>query len=172
MSDGRLNLEKPRYDQSHFWGRFRHFFDVTNPRNCLATDEHLENAATLLQQYKYVTRTLSPFSVRSYCGICRRGEEPRGTTNDQVWHAKILYESAFHPDTGEKQVKTYTVSTYCIGREDGQHFNVYGSQICIHACSVDSYRSGSSIFSCVVCVSKAMQHAAQNKSKFCTVLQA
>jgi hypothetical protein len=84
MSDERLDLEKPRYDQSHFWGRFQHFFAVTNPLNGLATDRDLQNAATLLQQYKL-------------------GEEPRGTTSDRVWRAKTLYESAFHPDTGEKQ---------------------------------------------------------------------
>jgi hypothetical protein len=52
MSDERLDLEKPRYDQSHFWGRFQHFFAVTNPLNGLATDRDLQNAATLLQQYK------------------------------------------------------------------------------------------------------------------------
>jgi hypothetical protein len=89
MSDERLDLEKPRYDQSHFWGRFQHFFAVTNPLNGLATDRDLQNAATLLQQYKL-------------------GEEPRGTTSDRVWRAKTLYESAFHPDTGEKQVKLHT----------------------------------------------------------------
>lgn len=35
--------------------------------------------------------------------LYRLGREPPGTTNEQVIHAKKLYESAFHPDSGEKQ---------------------------------------------------------------------
>lgn len=32
----------------------------------------------------------------------RLGQEPPGTTNEQIWYAKKLYESAFHPDSGDK----------------------------------------------------------------------
>lgn len=32
----------------------------------------------------------------------RRGEEPAGTSDEEIWRAKKIYESAFHPDTGEK----------------------------------------------------------------------
>jgi hypothetical protein len=33
----------------------------------------------------------------------RLGKEPPGTSQEQVVYAKKLYESAFHPDTGDKQ---------------------------------------------------------------------
>ncbi len=34
----------------------------------------------------------------------KAGKEPAGTTPDQVWEAKKLYDSAFHPQTGEKNI--------------------------------------------------------------------
>jgi Tricarboxylate carrier. len=38
------------------------------------------------------------------CRVCFRiGKEPPGTTWEQVVYAKKLYESAFHPDSGDKQ---------------------------------------------------------------------
>ena len=37
------------------------------------------------------------------CLSLRLGKEPAGTTREQVVYAKKLYESAFHPDTGDLQ---------------------------------------------------------------------
>lgn len=35
--------------------------------------------------------------------INRLNKEPPGTTKEQIIYAKKLYESAFHPDSGDKQ---------------------------------------------------------------------
>lgn len=35
--------------------------------------------------------------------VCSLGKEPAGTTREQIIFAKKLYESAFHPDSGELQ---------------------------------------------------------------------
>jgi hypothetical protein len=42
-------------------------------------------------------------TVKFGCLYFRIGKEPPGTTQQQVIYAKKLYESAFHPDTGDKQ---------------------------------------------------------------------
>ncbi|EDO48679.1 predicted protein [Nematostella vectensis] len=82
LPSGRIDLDKPRYDQSTYMGRAKHFFTVTDPRNILRSAKELEESKQLLIKY-------------------RRGEEPKGTSDEQVWWAKKTYESAYHPDTGE-----------------------------------------------------------------------
>ena len=79
----RLNLDQPRFDQSTFEGRAKHFFITTNPLNVLATDEDLDKAKAIVVAYK-------------------SGLEDKSLTEDQIWTAKQLYDSAFHPQTGEK----------------------------------------------------------------------
>ncbi|XP_069171707.1 sideroflexin-2 isoform X2 [Procambarus clarkii] len=80
----RINLDVPRYDQSQFIGRLQHFFGITDWRLCFKSDKELDEVKDLLQRY-------------------RNGQEPPGTPEEKIWYAKRLYESAFHPDTGEKQ---------------------------------------------------------------------
>lgn len=68
----------------------------------------------LSQNNLYIEKSLSDFFLRFFFFFFissrnetilyfRLGVEPRGTTRDQVIYAKKLYESAFHPDTGELQ---------------------------------------------------------------------
>ena len=33
---------------------------------------------------------------------CRHGDDPQ-LSDDEIWRAKYIYDSSYHPDTGEKQ---------------------------------------------------------------------
>jgi len=82
--DERIDVDAPLWDQTTFYGRFRHFAWMSNPMNGLVSSTKLEEAKSLVIAYK-------------------DGQEPKGTTPDQVKGAMQLYKAAFHPDTGDLQ---------------------------------------------------------------------
>ncbi|XP_046750100.1 sideroflexin-2 [Diprion similis] len=84
MAVDRIDLDKPLWDLSTFAGRWKHFAWVTDFRTCTTSSEQLLAAKELCEQY-------------------RVGKEPAGTSSEQIIYAKKLYESAFHPDTGDLQ---------------------------------------------------------------------
>ncbi|KAL4231603.1 Sideroflexin-1 [Mactra antiquata] len=79
----RINLDEPRYDQSTFSGRAKHFFITTNPLNVFASSKKLDEAKNIVEKY-------------------RKGDDLPGLTEDKIWEAKHLYDSAYHPDTKER----------------------------------------------------------------------
>jgi len=79
-----INIDAPRYDQTTYWGRARHFFEITNPINLLASKEELETAKETILKF--------------------RRKELKNVSEEELWRAKRLYSSAYHPDTGELMV--------------------------------------------------------------------
>lgn len=47
-----VDLSKPRYDQSTYVGRAKHFFQVTNPGNIFVSSAKLEEANNIVLKYK------------------------------------------------------------------------------------------------------------------------
>lgn len=89
-----VNIEKPRYDQEIYWGRAKHFFAITNPINVFATQKSLDNAKSIVSAHR------------------QRKALPQGLDLEGLWAAKTLYDSAFHPDTGDQM--------FVIGRMSAQ----------------------------------------------------
>lgn len=99
-----INIDEPRYPQTTYINRAKHFLIVTNPlvrlfasrflflsyqdfllflrQNVFASEESLNRAARIVKDYK---AGLPITDVK---------------TEDELWSAKYLYDSAFHPDTG------------------------------------------------------------------------
>ncbi|XP_052570571.1 sideroflexin-2 isoform X2 [Peromyscus californicus insignis] len=78
-----FNIDAPRWDQCTFLGRVKHFFNITDPRTVFASEQELDWAKVMVEK-------------------SRMGLVPPGTQVEQLLYAKKLYDSAFHPDTGEK----------------------------------------------------------------------
>lgn len=107
-----IDIREPRWDQSTFQGRAKHFFTVTDPRNLLLSGAALDEARRLVLAYRYGTagggwshpRGTAVGTVPQLCASHRAGTVPPGLTEDELWRAKYIYDSAFHPDTGEKML--------------------------------------------------------------------
>jgi len=84
-SSKRINIDEPRWNQDTYWGRAKHFFVTTNPLNLLCSSAELDKAKDIVIRYK-------------------KGDEIPGLSEEELWRAKNIYDSAFHPDTGEKMV--------------------------------------------------------------------
>ena len=81
VRDPPFSLNRPRYDDSKFVERARHFFEVTDPRTLLVSHTELRSACSLLQS-------------------AHDGSLAPGTSNAQLWEARRLKDSAYHPVTG------------------------------------------------------------------------
>lgn len=106
-----FDIDAPRWDQSTFMGRLKHFFNITDWRTVVLPDSRLDEAKVLVESCRWRSRLIwwcylyaflpvsyflsLPFSLRA-------GSIPPGTSEEQLHYAKKLYDSAFHPDTGDR----------------------------------------------------------------------
>ncbi|XP_036038647.1 sideroflexin-5 isoform X1 [Onychomys torridus] len=88
-----FQLGKPRFQQTSFYGRFRHFLDIIDPRTLFVTEKRLREAVQLLEDYQH--GTLHP-----------------GVTNEQLWSAQKIKQAILHPDTNEKIFMPFRMSGY------------------------------------------------------------
>ena len=47
-----INIDKPRWDQSTFSGRFKHFSAITDVRKLFASQQELEQAKSLVLKHR------------------------------------------------------------------------------------------------------------------------
>ncbi|XP_054059094.1 sideroflexin-5 isoform X3 [Rissa tridactyla] len=88
-----FQLGKPRFQQTSFYGRFRHFLDIIDPRTLFVTESHLKEAVQLLEDYKH-------------------GTLPPGVTNKELWEAQKIKQAIIHPDTNETIFMPFRMSGY------------------------------------------------------------
>mmetsp|Transcript_32160 Transcript_32160/g.55537 ORF Transcript_32160/g.55537 Transcript_32160/m.55537 type:complete len:322 (-) Transcript_32160:32-997(-) len=88
-----FTLKTPRFDQSTFYGRWRYFIDMINPASLFSSSHKISSAKELLQ--KYEANSLPP-----------------GTTDRELWDAKWLTSSVFHPDTGETIFAPFRLASF------------------------------------------------------------
>ncbi|XP_010899213.1 sideroflexin-5b isoform X2 [Esox lucius] len=88
-----FQLGRPRYDQSSFLGRLRHFVDIIDPTTLFVSERRLTECVKLLDDYKH--GTLSP-----------------DVSDLQLWEAQKIKQAIIHPDTGEKIFMPFRMSGY------------------------------------------------------------
>ncbi|KAG1962610.1 sideroflexin-5b isoform X2 [Pimephales promelas] len=88
-----FQLGKPRYEQSTFLGRLRHFIDIIDPSTLFVTESRLKECIKLLDDFK-------------------QGNLPSGITDHQLWEAQKVKQAIIHPDTGEKIFMPFRMSGY------------------------------------------------------------
>lgn len=75
-----FSLDKLRYDQATFYGRWRRFMDLISPYSLLYSQKDVEDAKQLLERFK-------------------QGNLPTNINDEALWNAKWLVDSTIHPDT-------------------------------------------------------------------------
>mmetsp|Transcript_7658 Transcript_7658/g.28687 ORF Transcript_7658/g.28687 Transcript_7658/m.28687 type:complete len:339 (-) Transcript_7658:110-1126(-) len=89
-----FSLNEDQFDQNTYWGRVKHFVNLTNPLNMLVTSKQLEESHEKVEHFK------------------ETGKNPQGVPNEEMWKAKGILQATFHPDTGEKILVPFRFSAF------------------------------------------------------------
>lgn len=79
-----IDVDKPLFDLETFTGRFKYYAWMTDPRTVILSSDRLLQAKQMMDKY-------------------RAGEQSPELKPKDVHYNMKLYNSAFHPDTGELQ---------------------------------------------------------------------
>ena len=64
LMEERVNLDSPKWDQSTYIGRAKHFFAATNPLNVFATPSDLEHAKDIVERHRKVQLSSKNFPYK------------------------------------------------------------------------------------------------------------
>ena len=82
-----FEISKPRWNQKTFQGRFRHFVEMTHPKHMFHSSDTLDLAHKHISNYQSGNR-----------------REFQQLSVQEQWRIKYIYDSAFHPDSGDKML--------------------------------------------------------------------
>jgi len=90
-----FTLDKPLYRQDSYWGRVRHFMNVTDIRMCFVSKERITDSLKLMDQY-------------------REGKLPSNVTNSDLWKARKVVEATTLPITKERIFAPFRFSAFAL----------------------------------------------------------
>mmetsp|Transcript_22715 Transcript_22715/g.57874 ORF Transcript_22715/g.57874 Transcript_22715/m.57874 type:complete len:337 (-) Transcript_22715:393-1403(-) len=91
------------YDLNDYWGRVQNFMDKFDVRTLLATEEEIYDAQEKIVRWKEVTLEGSELF-----------EGEKLPTDEELWEAKKLVDSAIHPDSNEIVPKPFRMSAFVL----------------------------------------------------------
>jgi hypothetical protein len=94
-----FSLRRPRYDQSSFSGRFRHFLDMVDPTTLFTSRTQLAAYQALLARAAESERASGRAQVD-------------GVSDAELWRARKCVESMVHPDTGNVVPMPFRMAGY------------------------------------------------------------
>uniref|UniRef100_A0A915CMQ3 Sidoreflexin n=1 Tax=Ditylenchus dipsaci TaxID=166011 RepID=A0A915CMQ3_9BILA len=88
-----FQLNKPRFPQDSFLGRYLYYLDVIDPRTLLLSQEKVAESLELLKTYSANPKTSA-------------------IPNEELWKAQKVKQAIYHPDTGQKIFPAFRMSGF------------------------------------------------------------